>query len=187
MTISPQLYAIVKIVMDFFSSIKWPGIQALFNKGVYWSLTEQDQDDLRDLLKPNYYFIVTRRKCHLTTYLITIASLFTTGKPSHYSHALMNLDDGKATKDSEYKLIESTAIGVHYSTFMQVFDCDSVALLTPRGITSEDWVKILDKALSDYGKPYDDLFDVTQDQRLSCVELCRNALQALPDYATRFA
>lgn len=187
MNVSPKLYAILKTVMDFFAEIKWPAIQALFNKGIYYYLQEKDHDDLRDLLKPGYYFILTRRKCHLTTYLISIASLFTTGMFSHYSHALMNVDDGKAEIDRDYKFIEATAIGVHFSTFMEIFDCDSVCLLKPKGVTNHEWVAVMDRALSDNGKEYDDLFDLSENKRLSCIELCRDALRALPDYETRFA
>jgi hypothetical protein len=46
---------------------------------------------------------------------------------------------------------------------------------------------MLDRAKSDVGKPYDTLYDFAQAQKLSCIELVRNCLQADPNYATNFA
>ena len=169
--------------MDFIGSINWQPIKARFNGGRYWDLTDEDIAGIKNLLRPNYYFILTRRKCHLTTYLISLAGIFTSGKPSYYTHALMNVDAGLG----DFRFIESTSVGVHYSTLMEVLDCDSVALIQPKNVSPQDWVLILDKAASDNGKEYDDLFQATQDQYLSCVELCRDALKAIPDYAIKFA
>jgi hypothetical protein len=184
---SSVAYGVLSYICSFFSSVKWPRIQAWLNGGLYYSLKEIDHDKLRTMLKPNYYFILTRRKCHLTTYLISLASFLATGRWSYYSHVLMNVDNGNAANDGEYKFIEATNPGVHFSTFMEIFDCDSVALLKPCGIINSDWVLILDKALEQQGKKYDDLFDLLDDTHVSCVELCRDALMALPNYETRFA
>lgn len=180
-------YRVMTAFCNWFASISWEGLYALFNGGVYWSLKEVDHDNLRELLKPNYYIILTRRKCHLTTYLISFASWTVTGKGVHYTHALMNVDDGNIKNDNDFKLMEATATGVHYSTFMQVFDCDSVVLLRPKGYTDHDWQEALDGLLAQHGKLYDNLFDIADDTRVSCVEMCRQALMQEDDYATKFA
>lgn len=184
---SSRAYGVLKWICYLFSIIHWERIQAFINGGMYYKLTELDHDNLRALLKPNYYFILTRRRCHLTTYLISIASKITTGKFSHYTHALMDIGSGNTLDDSSFRLIEATNIGVHFSTFMQVFDCDSVALLKPKNVLTKDWTLIIDKALADSGKEYDDLFDISSNDRVSCIELCRDALEALPDYSYKFS
>jgi hypothetical protein len=45
----------------------------------------------------------------------------------------------------------------------------------------------MDKANSDVGKPYDTLFDLKNDNALSCVELVRDALKATDNYEQDFA
>lgn len=85
-----------------------------------------------------------------------------------------------------YQLIEATGVGVHYSTFMEVFDCDSVALLSPRGVPLEEWTKVLDEVKTDLGKGYDTLFDISTDANVSCVEMVYWGLKALPDFEQRF-
>jgi hypothetical protein len=180
------MYRMLTAVFTIFSNIHWERIQAFINGGVYYKLKEEDHDKLRELLKKDYYFILTRRKCHLTTYLIAIASFVATGKIPHYTHALMNVDDGNIKDDNDFKLIEATATGVHYSTFMEVFDCDSVVLLKPRNMNVEEWTQSLDHAIGEVGKDYDNLFDILDDTKVSCVEMCRQAMQAEPNYATDF-
>lgn len=175
------------ISLKIVAKLAWNPIQALFGGGIYWSLTEQDHDQLRELLRPNYYIILNRRKTHLTTYLISIANKIKTGRWAHYTHALMNVDDGNIRNDNDFKLMEATGKGVHFSTFMQVFDCDSVALLRPRQMSDHDWTGVLDRLLRQKGKKYDCLFDLADESELSCIELVRVALKALPDYNTRFA
>lgn len=172
-------------VTGVFSMIHWPRTQALFNGGVYYYLREEDHDQVRKLLKENYLVILTRRKSHLTTYLIAVASWFATHEASHYTHALMNVE-GDITNHVDFQLIEATAPGVHYSTFMKVFDCDSVALLKPRGVSLEEWTGVMDAAKAEYGKQYDTLFDISSDQKVSCVEMIYQALKQLPEYRVRF-
>lgn len=171
----------------FISPVNCNAIKALFNGGVYWDLKEEDHDKLRSLLAKNYYVILVRRKTHLTTYLIGLASWLKTGKWGYWSHALMNVDDGNIRNDSDFKLMEATGTGVHFSTFMQVFDCDSVCLLRPKGYTDAEWVETLDCLLKQEGKSYDNIFDLADDNYLSCVELVRRALQADDNYKTNFA
>ncbi len=169
------------------SPIRWTYIRGLYRDGKYWDLTNDDWDHLRSVLKPHYYLIVTYRKTHLTTYLQQIASLILQQKLTRWTHAFLNMDDGMAKDDIQYIFMESTAEGVHYSSFKQVFDCDSVALIIPRGMTPKDWTDVIETAIAQEGKPYDALFDYHQDRKLSCVELVRTALMSLPDYQTRFA
>ena len=172
-------------LMDFFAAIHWPRTQAVINGGVYYKLTEADHDRIREILSKNYLIILTRRKSHLTTYLIALVSGIVDRKISHYTHALMNVE-GDLAGHLGYKLIEATGVGVHYSTFMEVFDCDSVALLAPKGIPLEDWTKVLDEVKNDLGKGYDTLFDISSDQNVSCVEMVYWGLKTLPDFEQRF-
>lgn len=167
------------------ASIKWPGLYALFNHGLYYNLTESDHDRIRDLMKDNYLVALTRRKCHLTTYIIGVLSWIVTHEVQHYTHSFMNVE-GDLDGHLGMKFIEATEVGVHYSTFMQVFDVDSVCLLKPSGIDLAEWTKVMDYVKSSYGKQYDNLFDITSDQQVSCVELIYWGLRQLPDYQQHF-
>jgi hypothetical protein len=180
-------YKVMKSVNGIFSNAQWKGLRALFNHGIYYDLTEKDHDTLKPLLAKSYYIILTYRKAHLTTWLIGGINLIKTGKWGRYSHTLMNCDLEKdPDKWEKFKLLEATASGVHYSSFMEVFDCDAVCILEPRNITNKDWNTILDGLLKQKGYKYDDLFDITEQSRVSCVELVYNALRALPDYHEKF-
>jgi hypothetical protein len=81
--------------------------------------------------------------------------------------------------------MEATATGVHYSTFDEIFNCDHVCLLTPNSVSNEEWTKIIDGLLKQKGKKYDDLFDLADSTRVSCVEVVLNALKAA-DYENDF-
>lgn len=170
---------------DVFAAIKFDRTAAVLNGGMYYRLKERDHDTIRQMLKDNYYIILTRRKSHLTTYLIAIASAIVDKKFSHYTHALMNVE-GDLDGHVGFKLIEATGKGVHYSTFMEVFDCDSVVLLTPKGLTAEEWTTVLDTVKGQLGKEYDDLFDILNAENVSCVEMVYWGLKALPNYEQRF-
>ena len=181
----PALLKLWNRGMDLFASIHWPRFQAILNGGLYYSLIEEDHDKIRDILKKNYLIILTRRKCHLTTYLIALIAYLKTHQKSYYCHALMNVE-GDITNNMDYKLIEATQQGVHFSTFMQVFDCDSVVLLKPKDVPLEEWTAVLDAVKLELGEPYDTLFDITNNKAVSCVEMVYQGLQKLPDYANRF-
>jgi len=178
-------FKVYKGITGLSAKIHWTRTQAFINGGVYYKLQERDHDKIRSILLKDYLIILTRRKCHLTTYLIALASWFSTGKPSHYTHALMNVE-GDITNHMDYKLIESTSPGVHWSTFMEVFDCDSVVLLKPKGIPLSEWTICLDTVKSEYGKKYDILFDVHQDKQVSCVEMVYQGLKKLPNFEMQF-
>ncbi len=172
-------------LLDVFAAIHFNRTAAVFNDGIYYNLTEQDHDQLRQMLKDNYYVILTRRKSHLTTYLIALVSFIVSGKSAHYTHALMNVE-GDLEGHLGHKLIEATGEGVHCSTFMEVFDCDSVVLLTPKGVAPEEWTAVMDEVKNDLGKQYDDFFDISNDLSVSCVEMVYWGLKTLPDYEQRF-
>jgi hypothetical protein len=142
-----------------FARTKWPRMQALWNGGMYYRLIEDDHDTIRALLQENHLLIFTRRRCHLTTYLISLLSMIVSHKPVHYAHVLMNVE-GDIAQRVGYKLIEATNSGVHFSTFMQVFNCDSVALMKPRGVVIEEWTKVIAYVKNQNGKPYDNVFNI---------------------------
>jgi hypothetical protein len=98
----------------------------------------------------------------------------------------MNVE-GDIKNNLDFKLIEATGdYGVHYSTFMKVFDCDSICLLKPRGVSLDEWTKFMDKVKASYGKKYDDLFNLMDEEQVSCVELVLSGLKMLTNYEARF-
>ncbi len=155
--------------------------------GKYYNLTPEDHDKLFELLKPGYYIILTRRNTHLTTYLIALASRIKEGKFAHYTHALMNCNNEKVRDKHQLTFIEATGKGVGYSFFDQVLDCDSVCLLKPKNVDETEWIDIIDKMYQQYGKEYDTVFDLSESDKLSCVEMVRVALMADPNYEKDFS
>lgn len=157
---------------------------------VHWKLktplTADDKQRLRMMLTPNYYIILTRRKNHLSTYFINLADFLLMGRWGYYSHALLNIED-EVKSDSDFQLIEATGAGVKLSTFDEVFNCSSVALLKPKCMSIEKWTLVFEKAKQELGKPYDNLMDIEDDSRLNCVELVRLALKNEPNYDVDFA
>lgn len=157
---------------------------------IHWGykngLTAEELDDVRKLLTPHYYVILTHRNNHLSTFFVGLASWLLTGKWSYWAHALMNLED-EVKSDGDFRLVEATGAGVNYSPFDLVFMVHGVALLKPKNMSADYWTVVMDKAMTEVGKPYDTLFDLKNDNALSCVELVRTALMAEPDYETNFA
>ena len=153
-------------------------------------LTEEEKQTIYKMLENNYYIILTRPHGNFSSYAISAAHLFLTKfkRMGYYAHSLMNLED-TVTSSDDFRLIEAVVEGVKYSTFDEVFDqqCSSVALLKPRCLLEQDWTAIMDKARSYLGRPYDTLYDIARDNKLSCVELVRNALRAETDYEKEFA
>lgn len=150
---------------------------------ISWSnkkaITEQDKQELARLLSSGYYIILTGDRSHLSSIVVSLLSWIKTGTWARYSHALMNCDNiTDATDTKSFKFMEATSVGVHYSTFDEIFHCDTVCLLTPKNISNEDWTKIIDALLKQKGRPYDDLFDLADSSHVSCVELVLNALEA---------
>jgi hypothetical protein len=174
--------------MNIFQKI-WVAVIEKIGK-IHWApkntLTADEQDHIRKLLVGNYYVMLSRRNNHMSTYMIAFANFVLSGKFSYWSHAFMNAED-QVTQDSDFRIVEAIGVGVEYTPFDKVFDCNSVVLLKPKNMAIEDWTLVLDKARTEIGKPYDNLFDLKNDQALSCVELVRTALKADPDYDTNFA
>jgi uncharacterized protein YycO len=151
-------------------------------------VTEDELNIVRSKLKDNYYVIATRHNGHFSTYVIAFAHWLLTGRWGYYAHVLMNLED-EVSSDGDYRFIEAVGDGVRIAGFKNAIDdqTGSIALLKPKNMTLEDWTLALDKAKTEVGKPYDTVFDLANDQALSCVEVVRVALQADPDYAVNFA
>lgn len=150
------------------------------------SINEDEKAKIMEMLKKDYYIIVTRHGNHLSTYAIALGNFILTGKWSFYSHVLMNLED-EAHNPEDFRLMEAVGNGVRFASWDQVFaDPDAVCLLKPTNMTIDKWTLAFDKAKSENGKPYDTLFDLANDKALSCVELIRVALEATPDYNTNF-
>lgn len=150
---------------------------------ISWSnkkaITEEDKIAIAKMLSSGYYIILTGDKSHLSSIVVSLLSWIKTGVWARYSHALMNCDNiTDATDTKSFKFMEATSVGVHYSTFDEIFHCDTVCLLTLKNITNEDYTKIVDALLKQKGRPYDDLFDLADSTHVSCVELVLNALEA---------
>lgn len=148
-------------------------------------ITDAQKDEIASLLAKGYYIILTGERGHLSSDMVRFLSWFTLGKKTKYSHALMNCDYvEKADQRDDFKFVEATAVGVHASTFDEVFHCDYVCLLSPKNITNDEWTKIIDALVKEKGTPYDDLFDLSNSNRISCVESVLLALRANPEYST---
>ena len=174
------------ISLKILAPINWDGLKAMCNHGKYYDLTDFELDLIRRTLNTTNCIGLSRRKTHLTTYLIAIASFITTGKWSYWTHAFMNIE-GDSAKDDDYRLVEATAPGTHYSKFMEVFDCDSACLLIPKNFTLEKWADVCASVPKYLGTAYDTLFDYKDATQLDCIELIRIMLMAEPNYATDFA
>jgi hypothetical protein len=185
---------------------------AVFTIGkVHWTaqntLEPVEQNKIRDLLVNNYYIILTHRNNHLSTFFTGLVNFFLSGKWGYWAHALMNLED-QVNQSTDFRLVEAVDVkiedktdiknpnerfieavsaGVKYTPFNDVFDVHGVVLLKPKNMSIDRWTCVLDRAKSELGKPYDTLFNIAEDNALSCVELVRTALMAEPDYAVNFA
>lgn len=149
--------------------------------------TEAEKEELAKLLASGYYIILTGNSYHLSSVLVKVMTFFKLGKWPKYSHVLMNVDfiDDPQKRDG-FKFMEATVAGVHYSTFDQVFDCDTYCLLTPKYVDNERYTEIIDNLIKFNGRPYDDLFDLADQSKMSCVELIRAAFQPFMWYEPAF-
>jgi cyclophilin family peptidyl-prolyl cis-trans isomerase len=159
--------------------------------GVSWTqkdkLLVDDGTELKTRFETDYYIIATRRSNYLSTFFICLGHFLLTGRWGFYSHVLMNLEDEVKT-DDDFRFIEATGLGTHYSTFGHVFDTvDAVALIKPKNVSIQDWTKALDDLKVYLGTPYDNLFDLKSTVEINCVELIRLALRDTPNYSTNFA
>lgn len=172
----------------FYSVYHWFAQQA---PKIQWSkrhaITDAERDDIAKALASGYYIILVGNKSHLSSVIVSFLSWLKTGKWAKYSHVLMNCDN--ITNPDErhaFKFVEADVKGVVYTTFDQVFECDFVCLLTPKNVKNDEWTKIIDALVNQVGKPYDDLFDLADSTRASCVEVVLDALEAA-DYTKEFS
>lgn len=150
-------------------------------------LDESDIAALKTKFVTDHYIIATRKGNYLTTYLIGFGNWLLGGRFGRFSHVLMNLED-EVNSSSDFRFIEATGQGTHYSTFEQVFGAvDRVALVAPKHITVAEWTAALDSIKVYLGVPYDNLFDLKSTLEINCVELIRLALQKTPNYTENFA
>lgn len=162
-------YKLYNIVASIPSKISWR------EKGL---ISESQKTELAVHLAQGYYIILTGSRSHLSSIIVSFLSWIKTGVWAKYSHVLMNCDNITDASDrTSFKFMEATATGVHYSTFEDIFNCDYVCLLTPKTVDNEEWTKIIDALLKQKDKKYDDLFDLSDSSRVSCVELVLNALK----------
>lgn len=173
---------ITRPLMKLAARVNWDKLRKLIT-GQSYSLQFHDWGIIAQQLERGYFIILTRRASHLSTYLVALGHLLKTGKLSFWSHVLGNVEADRVP----FKLIEATAKGVDYAYFSEVFMCDSVCILKPKHYSTGELSRMIDFLLDDIGKPYDDLFDLLDDKRMSCVEVWRGALMGLPDYSTRMA
>jgi hypothetical protein len=173
------LYALYHAIAMIPGKIKWKNHNLL---------TQEDKDELAKMLASGYYVILTGDKSHGSSFIVSLLSWITTGVWAKYSHALMNCDNITDPTDTKsFKFMEANATGSHFSTFDEVFtNCDAVCLLTPVNIDNEEWTAVIDRLLKQGGRPYDDLFDLSDSTHVSCVELVLNALKSA-DYQQEFA
>lgn len=162
----------------------------LFIGKIHWKtnhyIPPSDLTAIKELLVNDYFVILTYRKNHLSTFFVNLSNWCLTSKWGRWSHALMNLEDDVKT-DDDFRLVEATGAGTHYTPFDKIFDVQGVALLKPKCMTLDEWRSVMDTAKAQLGKPYDTLFDIANDNALSCVELVRRILQDVPGYEYKFA
>lgn len=150
-------------------------------------LSEDEKAKLKMMFENDYYIIATKKSNYFSTFMINFGHWFLTGRWGFYSHVLMNLED-QVKNDDDFRFIEATGDGTHYSTFDNVFHgVDSVALITPKNMSIEEWTLALDKAKMYLGVPYDNLLDLRNTLEINCVELIRLALEGIPNYETKFS
>lgn len=180
--------SIISPITAAIAGVTWKSLKEKITRKRYYNVTDEDLDFLRKALAEDYYIICTKRGYTLSSYLINFANLIKTGKFGHYHHVFMNLEDGSPEVDEEFEIVEADAEdGIHYSKFMEAFDCDSIALIRPKNLSRDDWGRVVKECKAMIGTPYDNVFDITESEKMSCVEQVRNSLKALPDYNERFA
>ncbi len=173
-------------ILDFISlkiigPINFNRLVFLF-EGKYYNLTSEDRDKCKDLMESARYIWLSRRKTHLTTYLISLADFalgiiqwikrkqaFPKLNFSKYTHAFFNIDDDL--------LLEAIGKGVIESYFDDVFDCDWICAAKISGLHDHEWeaisIRMASNGLKQLGKKYDTIFNLDSDNELSCIELIR--------------
>lgn len=184
------------VSLKIISPFKWTWLK-YFLTGKTYDLQSSDRENARDLMTLGSYLWVSRRDSHLTTYLISFLDWLLVLKTwikngregmrprfGYWSHAFMNYDDNE--------IVEAVGKGVLKNFFDDVFDCDAVAALVPRNISRLEWAmlqpKISEELEKQIGKKYDTSFDLSEDDRVSCIELVRLVLKnEIDDYDLKFS
>lgn len=157
------------------ANITWPSKKLL---------TDAEKDELAKYLASGYYIILTGENGRLSSLAVQIATYALLGYWSPYSHCLMNCDMvSDPSQRSQFKFMQATTVGVGYATFDDIFNnSDYVCLLTPKKIQNDQWSSVIDALIEENGKPYDDLFNLADSTKVSCVECVLDAFKALPDF-----
>lgn len=166
----------------------WFAVQA---PKIIWSkkhrIGEDTKTEIAKLLASGYYIILTGNRSHLSSVIVSFLSWLKTGKWARYSHVLMNCDNiTDPIERHSFKFVEADVKGVVYTTFEEVFKCDYVCLMSPTFMKNEEWTRVIDALVNQINKPYDDLFDLKDASRASCVEVVLDALAAA-NYREGFA
>lgn len=182
------------ISLKLISPFKWDRIKFLLT-GRYYNLTAEDRDRARVLMASGTFLWVSRRRTHLTSYLISFAdwalslsvwvkSRFKGPRPKwgYWTHAFLNLNPTR--------FIEAVAKGVQEAHFDEVLNVDAVAVLAPAFVSPQEWEelsgRVIEKAKAQLGKKYDTIFNIADEDQLSCIELMRVVLMEVPNYETKF-
>lgn len=166
-------YVFLKLV----NNINWKWARKIII-GQYNSLTFEDKTIAEKIIIENEYLIcLTRQSSYLTTILISLATYIVSRKKTYYTHALM-FERGTA--------FEATAIGTHLSAASHIIECDGIVFLRPTGMTQEFWVMMLEEARRNLDRPYDSLFDLSNDREISCIEYVYDSMKTIPGYMSRW-
>lgn len=185
---------IVFVQNKIISRVSWVGLRYFFT-GTEYYLTDEDKEKAADLLKSGNYIILTWRGTHLTSYLISLAhfllglfrfikSKFKGPKPKWAKVAHVGLSVypqvGKYIKIAEF-----ISKGGVISSFENVFNCDRAVLLRVKGWTQFDFEDCVQEALRNIERKlaYDNFFNLSDDSKMSCVELVWDALKESPRYS----
>jgi len=166
-------------VVNTSANVTWPSKKLL---------TDAEKDEIAKYLSSGYYIILTGENGRLSSLAVQFMSYVLTGRWSNYSHCLMNCDFiSDPSQRNQFKFVQATTVGVGYATFDDIFNnSDYVCLLTPKLIDNDQWSGVIDALVKENGTPYDDLFDLADSTKVSCVECVLNAFKSLPDFDKDF-
>lgn len=167
--------------MDFIPKIKWHWLRQKLT-GRDYNLTGQDKLEIITALDKGYYIILTADKGALSSWGVKVLTWLMTGKWPQYSHALVNVE---SDEDQVFKFVEAINTGVKFSSFSEVFKCDSVCFLRPKRYTQAEFDATVGVVYAEIGKLYDKKFKYNDPEKRSCVEIARHRMSTLPDYAEK--
>lgn len=165
-------------LLKLLGKINWEWAQKL-KIGRVGRLTVEQKKKIWEILAKHHCAILTRRETHLSTYGIMLAHFVLTTrawiaagfkgpKPkfAFYSHALVNIEETDTPENpDDFELVEAIGVGVVYSDFEKVFNCDHVCLMLP------PWDIITEIVQKKIGTKYDFELNPDDQSEMSCVEL----------------